>query len=59
MAGRTHIGYEHSFVHAVADFITAVEENKTIEPNFYDGVKITEVLDAGLRSAEEKKQIIL
>jgi len=53
------IGYEHSFVHAVADFITAVEENKTIEPNFYDGVKITEVLDAGLRSAEEKKQIIL
>lgn len=34
------IGYEHGFVHAV------------IEPNFYDGMKKMEVLDAGLRSAE-------
>jgi predicted dehydrogenase len=53
------IGYEHSFVHAAADFITAIEEDKIIEPNFYDGLKITQVLDAGIRSADQKKQIIL
>ncbi len=46
------IGYEHAFVHAVADFLEAIDSGKMIEPNFRDGVKIMEVLEAGVQSAE-------
>ena len=45
------IGYEHTFVHAVADFIEAIERGTTIEPNFEDGVRCIRVLEAGLQSA--------
>lgn len=53
------IGYEHPFVHAVIDFIDAVENKKTISPNFSDGLNIIKVLEAGLLSAQNKQQIIL
>lgn len=53
------IGYEHSFVHAVADFVTAIAEQKSIEPNFADGLKIIKVLEAGLQSANQKQQMSL
>ena len=47
------IGYEHTFVHAVVDFIRAVDERIPIAPNFSDGVRILNVLEAGLESAEK------
>jgi predicted dehydrogenase len=53
------IGYEHEFVHAVVDFLKAVDTKTKIEPNFYDGMKEMEVLEAGLRSAETGKTIVL
>ncbi|RDC65845.1 Inositol 2-dehydrogenase [Adhaeribacter pallidiroseus] len=53
------IGYEHTFVHAVVDFIKAIAENKTVEPNFHDGLKIIKVLEAGLQSAATGQKIIL
>ena len=53
------IGYEHEFHHAVADFLTAIEEGGTIAPNFYDGVRGMEVLEAGLESAEIGQKIVL
>lgn len=53
------IGYEHEFHHAVADFLTAVDEGGTITPNFYDGVRGMEVLEAGLESAETGQRIVL
>lgn len=53
------IGYEHSFIHAVVDFIDAVENNKPISPNFSDGLAAMKVLEAGLQSAETKQQITL
>lgn len=53
------IGYEHSFVHSVVDFISAIGSATPIEPNFYDGLKIIEVLEAGLLSASTKKQVTL
>jgi predicted dehydrogenase len=40
------IGYEHSFVHTVADFVKAVIARKKIEPDFADGLKTQRVLDA-------------
>ena len=53
------IGYEHTFVHAVVDFITAITENKVMAPNFHDGLKIIKVLEAGLQSAATGQKIIL
>lgn len=53
------IGYEHAFVHAVVDFISAIAENKTIAPNFNDGLKILQVLEAGLLSAQTGQRITL
>lgn len=54
------IGYEHSFVHAVADFISAIDQETEIAPNFKDGVKIMKVLEAGVQSAKSvEKNIII
>jgi len=53
------IGYEHEFIHAVVDFVDAVVCKKKIEPNFYDGMKEMEVLEAGLTSAETGRKIVL
>jgi predicted dehydrogenase len=46
------IGYEHTFVHAVHDFLTCLEKDRLPEPNFRDGVKNQAVLDAVERSAK-------
>jgi predicted dehydrogenase len=39
------IGYEHSLVHTVADFVKAIITRKKIEPDFADGLKTQRVLD--------------
>jgi len=41
------------------DFLHAVASGKTISPDFSDGLKIINVLEAGITSAETKKQVIL
>ncbi len=46
------IGYEHTFVHALHDFFTALEKETLPEPNFRDGVNNQAVLDAVERSAK-------
>jgi len=53
------IGYEHEFTHAVVDFVNAVERKKSIAPDFTDGVKIIQVLEAGLKSARTGKRIAI
>jgi predicted dehydrogenase len=45
------IGYEHTFVHTVADFVKAVVARKTVQPNFADGLQNQRVLDAVEKSA--------
>jgi predicted dehydrogenase len=45
------IGYEHTFVHALHDFLSCLEEDRMPEPSFRDGVKVQAVLDAVERSA--------
>lgn len=49
------IGYEHTFVHALHDFLVAFEKDRLPEPNLYDGVKITAVLEAAERSAKSER----
>ena len=45
------IGYEHTFVHQVADFLKALEENKPCPPSFREALETQKVCDAVLNSA--------
>ena len=48
------IGWEHTFIHEVGDLLTAIAEDESIAPNFLDGLRNQQVLDAMQSSAEEK-----
>jgi predicted dehydrogenase len=45
------IGYEHTFIHQVADFLTGLGEGRVPGPTFRDGLATEYVTDAVLRSA--------
>jgi myo-inositol 2-dehydrogenase/D-chiro-inositol 1-dehydrogenase len=51
------IGYEHTFVHQVADFLEAVGEGKSASPTFREALGTEDVTDAVLESAAEKKWV--
>ena len=46
------IGYEHSFVHQVADFLTGVAQGESISPTFRDALETQKICDAVLASAK-------
>ena len=46
------IGYEHSFVHQVADFLEAYAKKKPCAPTFRDALETQKVCDAVLASAQ-------
>ena len=45
------IGYEHSFVHTIYDFVRAVADGRAPRPNFEDGVQNQRVLETIARAA--------
>jgi predicted dehydrogenase len=49
------IGYEHSFVHQVADFLEGVSKGKPAGPTFRDALETQYVCDAVLKSARTNK----
>jgi predicted dehydrogenase len=51
------IGYEHSFVHQVADFLKGLETGKPAMPDFRDAYRTQRVLDAILESAKNGKWV--
>lgn len=48
----TTIGYEHTFLNALADFVAAVESGKRVRPDFRDALETQRVCDAVLLSAQ-------
>lgn len=48
------IGYEHSFVHQVADFLKSLETGTPCSPNFKDALETQKVCQAVLDSADSK-----
>jgi len=48
------IGYEHTFVHTIADFVHAVKKGKSVQPTFEDGYINQCVLDAVETSAKKR-----
>ena len=53
------IGYEHSFVHMIADFVRAVVARRSAPPTFADGLANQRVIEAIERSARQKKWVRL
>jgi len=51
------IGYEHSFVHQVADFLKGLETGAPAKPDFADGLATDYVVDAVLTSARTHKWV--
>ena len=49
------IGYEHTFIHQFADFVTAAGKGQSIAPSFRDGLATDYVTDAVLKSAKSGK----
>ncbi len=53
------IGYEHSFVHAVADFLRGLESGTLAEPTFQTALETQKVCDAVLQSARSNAWVTL
>ncbi len=51
------IGYEHSFVHQVADFLEALGKGEKAMPDFRDALRTQHVCDAVLASAKDGKWV--
>jgi predicted dehydrogenase len=49
------IGYEHTFIAALAEFLDCLSKNEDFHPNFADGVAVQEVFDAVQRSAKTRQ----
>jgi predicted dehydrogenase len=46
------VGYEHTFIHALADFIQGVEKGEPVQPDFRSALQTQRVCDAVLASAK-------
>jgi predicted dehydrogenase len=40
------IGWEHTFIHELADFLSCISRDQMPTPDFYDGLRCQQVLDA-------------
>ena len=49
------IGYEHTFIATLAEFLFAVSNNERFRPDFADGVEVQRVLEALQRSATSRE----
>ena len=49
------LGYEHSFTHTLYDWLNAVDSGEPLRPDFADGVRNQEVLDAAERAARSRR----
>ncbi len=51
------IGYEHSFVHQVADFLEAYAKKQPARPTFRDALETQKICDAVLASAKSRQWV--
>jgi len=51
------IGYEHSFIHQVADFLLGLETGKPASPTFRDALETQKICDAVLKSAGTRQWV--
>ncbi len=53
------IGYEHTFVHTLADFLQGIESGQPAQPDFRSGLRTQKVCDAVLDSAKSGRWVTL
>jgi predicted dehydrogenase len=53
------IGWEHTFIHEIGDLLTAITKGQEIHPDFHDGWRCQQVLDAASQSAAEQRWVHL
>jgi predicted dehydrogenase len=53
--GGLGIGYEHSFVHQVADFLKSLEDGTPCSPTFKEALQTQKVCEAVIDSANSKR----
>ena len=51
------IGYEHTFVNTIADFVDACVSGKAVQPTFEDGMRNQRVLEAAEESAKKRQWV--
>ncbi|MGI6202102.1 MAG: Gfo/Idh/MocA family protein [Eubacteriales bacterium] len=51
------IGYEHTFVHEIYEFVRAIVNDTPTVPSFYDGVKCCQVIDAVELSSQRRAAV--
>lgn len=53
------IGWEHTFIHEVADLLKAIDAGENVKADFYDGMRCQQVLDAVCQSAESGRWVTI
>lgn len=48
------IGYEHTFIATLGDFLTALSKDEPFHPNFDDGLRVQQLLDRVAQSAQSR-----
>jgi predicted dehydrogenase len=51
------IGWEHTFIHEVRDLLHSINDGSELHPDFYDGLRCQQVLDAVVDSTSQKKWV--
>ena len=51
------IGYEHTFIHQVADFLAGLGDGKPVSPTFAEALSTDYVTDAVLKSASNRNWV--
>jgi predicted dehydrogenase len=51
------LGWEHTFIHEVYDLFVAIDAGTGVHPDFYDGLRCQQVLDAVVASAQTGKWV--
>lgn len=49
------IGYEHTFIAALADFLFSLSRGEPFHPNFEDGLRVQKVIESVLESAQSRQ----
>ena len=49
------IGYEHTFVHHVADFLRSLDKGEACSPTFREALETAKICDAVLNSARNRQ----
>ena len=53
------IGYEHTFIATMADFLNALSEGQPFHPNFQDALEVQRILDAAEESSRRRAWLTL